>query len=765
MRPYITVIVDSFREALASWVLWILLAALTITLLLLAPLGLHEQRALELRGSSIRDMEGLAKQIKAESQAASPTPGKQIWSLSDSEFKQAVEQFQEDESPRAWRRLFPQMVDGLNKLIAQRDFYDEASWRNVALPQQAKDLLEQGIDKLSQDDVRWLNRILLRAAYRDQIARLREVEVNFSYLFFSFDPLPMSREMLAPEIENLLIIVMNYIVGLFAVLLAIVVTAAMIPRTFEAGSVDLLLSKPISRSMLFLAKFFGGCAFILLNAMYFIVGLWLIIGARLGIWNHNLLLCIPMLLFSFMIYYSVSALAGVLWKNAIVAVLAAIVFRLSVAAVGFVKVDVIETYFLDPYRIVGMATTEDGLVAANASGQFAEWQAHESRWANIISTQEPPPPAFLQPVIIGPVYDEKSRQLIFLEKPPFQGPQFRALGIRPKLFTASWQDGWKRKNGPTPPSGASWVFLENDGGMLVVASDGVYRIDAAARAPEGTNVLGFNVNLNLKSPYERIGPGETSVHLDSPFTAARDAKSGDIVVCTETSLKYWKRHADGQYTAGPDRGFKDLEDPAMVGIAGQNIVMAFADGRVLALEAKTLKTIAEYHPVSSGPYAVVGIADRWVAVLFHNGKLWIYDSQAKAASVLDNDVSAVTVDGDDHLLVADQHTRVLSYDPASQQVVRRFEPPLTSFLAFYRYVLVPVYTVFPKPGELGDVVEYLLTGDETPPQTLFGFITMPTEDLRQQRRTIDIYTPIWSSALFIIAVLGLTCVYLHRADM
>ena len=42
MRAYLAVIKDSFREALASRVLWILLVLITLLLLSLAPLGVKD---------------------------------------------------------------------------------------------------------------------------------------------------------------------------------------------------------------------------------------------------------------------------------------------------------------------------------------------------------------------------------------------------------------------------------------------------------------------------------------------------------------------------------------------------------------------------------------------------------------------------------------------------------------------------------------------------------------------------------------------------
>ncbi|MFO0922858.1 MAG: hypothetical protein U0905_10260 [Pirellulales bacterium] len=44
-----------------------------------------------------------------------------------------------------------------------------------------------------------------------------------------------------------------------------------------------------------------------INIAYLLLGLYLIAGMRLGIWNAGLLVCIPVFVFIFMIFYSVSA--------------------------------------------------------------------------------------------------------------------------------------------------------------------------------------------------------------------------------------------------------------------------------------------------------------------------------------------------------------------------------------------------------------------------------------------------------------------------
>ena len=59
--------------------------------------------------------------------------------------------------------------------------------------------------------------------------------------------------------------IVDFIVGFFGIFVALVVSCGVIPETYRTGSVELLLSKPINRPCLFMAKFVGGCIFVLLN--------------------------------------------------------------------------------------------------------------------------------------------------------------------------------------------------------------------------------------------------------------------------------------------------------------------------------------------------------------------------------------------------------------------------------------------------------------------------------------------------------------------
>lgn len=106
-----------------------------------------------------------------------------------------------------------------------------------------------------------------------------------------------------------------------AILVSIVLTSFFIPNMLRKGTVDLLLVKPIHRTTLLLYKYLGGLIFIFLNTAVVVLGIWLALGWRSGIWAPSFLLMVFVISFFFAILYAVSTLFGVLTRSAIVAIL------------------------------------------------------------------------------------------------------------------------------------------------------------------------------------------------------------------------------------------------------------------------------------------------------------------------------------------------------------------------------------------------------------------------------------------------------------
>jgi ABC-type transport system involved in multi-copper enzyme maturation permease subunit len=106
-----------------------------------------------------------------------------------------------------------------------------------------------------------------------------------------------------------------------ALLISAIITAFFIPNMLRKGTVDMLIVKPISRSQLLLYKYIGGMTFMFLNTVLVVVGVWLVLGLRTGLWGTGFLFSIAVLTFEFALYYAVSTLFAVLTRSAIVSIL------------------------------------------------------------------------------------------------------------------------------------------------------------------------------------------------------------------------------------------------------------------------------------------------------------------------------------------------------------------------------------------------------------------------------------------------------------
>jgi ABC-type transport system involved in multi-copper enzyme maturation permease subunit len=112
-----------------------------------------------------------------------------------------------------------------------------------------------------------------------------------------------------------------WIGSLVTLLTAVIVTAFFIPNMLRKGTIDLLLVRPVSRWALLVYKYVGGLTFVLLNTTVAILGIWLALGLRSGVWANAFLLMILVYTFFFAILYAVSALFAVLTRSSIVAIL------------------------------------------------------------------------------------------------------------------------------------------------------------------------------------------------------------------------------------------------------------------------------------------------------------------------------------------------------------------------------------------------------------------------------------------------------------
>lgn len=110
-----------------------------------------------------------------------------------------------------------------------------------------------------------------------------------------------------------------YIWGTF---LAIFASAGLIPSVLEAGRISLLLSKPLTRTMLLMGRYLGNILIVVINHVYLICSIWIVIGLKTNIWETRFLLSIPISIFIFAVLLCVVVLIGVVFESPALSVMA-----------------------------------------------------------------------------------------------------------------------------------------------------------------------------------------------------------------------------------------------------------------------------------------------------------------------------------------------------------------------------------------------------------------------------------------------------------
>lgn len=114
--------------------------------------------------------------------------------------------------------------------------------------------------------------------------------------------------------------------GFLALILALVSSCSVFPEMMKEGSIDIMVSKPLSRLKLFVTKYLGVLLFMAVPVLLLCVICFLSMGLRVGVWKPELFLAVPLLMFVFSLIYCVAVLSGVLWRSTLFALLSAMMF-------------------------------------------------------------------------------------------------------------------------------------------------------------------------------------------------------------------------------------------------------------------------------------------------------------------------------------------------------------------------------------------------------------------------------------------------------
>ena len=251
----------------------------------------------------------------------------------------------------------------------------------------------------------------------------------------------------------------------------------------------------------------------LLSATYVVVGLWLIAGIRLGIWDPKVFLCIPLFTYAFAVYFTVSALVGMLWRSSVLAILAVMVFWMLCTMFWYSK-EHHEENELDSRRIVDLLDAGETMIAVDESQHTYFWDDSAKDWKEIFRR----PVSFdfeqaKQPI----VFDARQRRLVSTLV-SFDGA---------RLVVARDDDAWATKKGIATPVPLASLFVEPDGNLLGVTRMGFLRIKG--------NPLSDGKPVEETKDFDALevaGP-------DKPLTAERPAGRG--LRCEDQYARHLRR--------------------------------------------------------------------------------------------------------------------------------------------------------------------------------------------------------------------------------
>lgn len=774
MRPYLAILRDSFREAFASRTLPFLLVFFTIALAVLAPIGLREDVPWRLTFEEISDQTLWLAKLRQQVTQEGENPGKRLLERLPDNVERRLGLHDQPAAPEATGPSGALMLSmAINdEVLPDRDFYSEAAWDKVPLSDEARALIKRDPATLPERDLKRLNRLLLSAAYPGALKAPPASRATVTYLGFEIPGLSggleqffSETEMVRQIIRSLIYAICVWIIGPVGLLVGVIVTADLMPRTFEPGAIDLLLSKPVNRTLVFLTKFLGACAFILISFSYLVAGLWLIFWLRLDVWAPQILGAIPLFLFSFAVIYAVSAVTGLRWRSPIVSVMITVLVWGASFAVGFTR-DTLETVIRSGQRVGQITPAGDVLIVSDFERSAYVWSEQEDDWVQqaglIPSGSASAGHPLLQPKVLGPIYDPAGDRIIVAET--------GAVGENALRF-GSAKSNWRTSIGATLPPGTVDLFATSDGRLLAAGRAGLFEFRGDPTVAKKEFMI-FGVLDLVPDDVENV-----FVRVDNSDGAWTETVAVDLDQAGDTAVFYdrgvvtlLRRNDAGRFEPTAERAlFAEDKDPppAIVAIAKNRIAVAVKDGTIHLLADDTLATTATLQPYGEEVPRVVTTSPDGVhlAVLFHSGDLWLgrMPNDGKRAGGLgvppgQGDLSAVAFDHEGHLLVADRLRRVTRCSLPALEVVERYSGSLPGSEKFYRYALIPISYVLPDTYGLRSVYQYLFTdlksesttGDET--------------DLESRRIHLELRRPLVQNLIFLAVVLGLASLYVTRKD-
>ena len=781
MKPYIAVLYDSLQESLKSKVLWVLLAGWTLLLAALFPLSISRGESYSFTFADIENPRIIMDNLAAASTGKGTRSQKAVFEKLDDEMKSLLKQRQTNQ-----RRIsVGKLVDSFNKLLAAKDLYDKDAWPTADRRKELKPLLE--LETKTTGELEKLNRSLIDLAFpgRTKSASGQASWITYAGLKLG-TALPFSETLIRPFIESFVFpLVMRLGLGIGAMFISIIITSPMIPDMFQTGSLHLLLSKPLSRNLLFLTKFLGGCIFVAFNIVFLLVGLYLYAGIRLSIWNNGILWCIPLFVFAFMIFYSVSAFVGLIWKNPIICVVITALFWGLCFGVG-----VIHFYFdfflhIQP-QTQRIYSVNDTLLLTTQQGRLQFWDESSREWKTAYGNND-------GQKVIGPVWLE-SEKAIYFARPRF-APFGLGGGQEPKLefartpeladpsdstFTSKiWEDA-RMDSGPDLPTDPLQIIPWKNS-LAVLNEDGLFRFDPAAVAQAEETKQITNAFSKALSGFLGSGEGDGKAtasklskifvelapkgwQLSKPLDVAASPTFDHLMTYSNGTLVRWKSASESIERESELVLEVPKDTVASIGTNDRLCIVCPNGLKPFLIDIETMLVRSRLKEMGEVTIKQIAVdASGNFALLSPDGVIWTIDAEgatvAKPNLVGQGRAHAIHFEKGGTLWVAHSGKKADQWDLKTRTSRRSIRPKSSVIEMIYDYGISPFYEVNPKPAAVNETIEFVLRNPKN------KSLAVDRNDLDAPTIQVDPWRPIWTNLLFVIAMLSLSCWYMSRQDL
>lgn len=789
LRPYQAIISDSFRSALSSRVLWIAMVAIWLFLILLSPFGYREDYTTVFRNQDFHNgtrMKGMLAGGLVDPDASGQPLGRLAGALPEDLQRQLRLVGKGDEV----RIRYTVLTDALNGLIEDESWYDAKTWESTTRLRELRELDEQDSEQLSESLRKRRARLRIEAALPGVFEARASRSILLTYAGLDF---PTEVTVDKPQFKMLvnqfvLPLIINWLLGFILIFLGILVTASIIPDMLQPGSLHLLLSKPVSRTLLLLSKFVGGCAFVLLCVTQLVIGLYLIAGLRLDIWNVRLLWCIPVSVFLFSVFYSVSVLAGLRWRSPILAIGVTVIFGGICLLVGFIG-GLSDGLVTGPDRLSHLALAGEDIFATTKGGGMVRFDAAGQQWSEIYESGPGNRDRVLAPLAIGP------DQIITAR---VRGGRMNPFGSgAPELSLLTRKNDWSPEPSLRLPTGTSQlfatdndtVFALNTSDLLTTTRSEILR--AAGERNEKDQEIPSESSQNTPSWFSKINSligGETDGFENitpkrMPLTQPRSVVLPDantVVAISGGRLMRVEKQATkpdsndeqttSRWTVAKRRALEgDNSVDALLAIAGDHLMLARSEEPLRIIDLETLQDVGEIEmPTQSFATQLLGFknanGDDAFLVVISNGTCrqvsWNEGSEKRLIDfqpIGPKEIETVHFDRrSDRLFFAHHVDRLDAIEISTGDTVLSVRPKVTGWRRVDRFVVTPLRWIIPQTGALGDTIAATISG-----KSAFSFSSGDGERETIRRKVAG---PVISCSVFTTVMLIISCTYFATRD-